>query len=326
MSHMNKIKRYLLILAVLICGFLYKAQAQNVHATASLNPVSIPLGEQAVLHLNISVPRGEQVIFPVLKDSIISKIQIVKVSKLDTANDPQDKKLINIAQNVTITGFDAGTYTLPAFVFKTKYGELLTDSLKFVVQSVKVDTTKAIYDIKQPLTVSYTFWDWLKTYWYWIVFPLVLIVLAIVLYRYYKNRPKPEPVVRETKVILPAHVVAINQLQELRNKKLWQNGQIKQYYTEMTDILREYLEKRYTIKTHEQTTEEIFESLRYADLTDANRNILRQTMGLADLVKFAKEKPVAAENEQSLDNAIRFVQNTQIATAQTKDGEGEVKE
>lgn len=323
---MNLIRKYLFILIILLAAFGNFAKAQNVHAAASLNPVSIKLGEQAVLHVNITIPRGEQVIFPKFKDTISSKIQIVKVSKLDTADDPRDKMSINISQGVTITGFDAGTYTIPPFTFKTKAGELQTNELKFVVESVKVDTTKAIYDIKQPLVVSYTFWDWLKMYWYWIVIPLVLIAAAIALYRYYKNKPKEEPVVKEPKIILPAHTVAINQLQELRNKKLWQNGQVKEYYTEMTDILREYLEKRYTIKTYEKTTEEIFDSLKYATIVDENRDLLKRTLGLADLVKFAKERPGPSENEQSLDNSIKFVQNTQMAAEPTAKPEGEQKQ
>ena len=76
------------------------------------------------------------------------------------------------------------------------------------------------------------------------------------------------------------------------------------------DVVREYLESRYAIQAQEQTSDEIFASLRHMDITDANRNILRQLLVLADLVKFAKEKPLPHENEQSLDNAVAFVNNT----------------
>ena len=77
--------------------------------------------------------------------------------------------------------------------------------------------------------------------------------------------------------------------------------------------MRDYLESRYVIKAHEQTSDEIFTSLRYMDITEENRNALRQVLILADLVKFAKEKPLPQDNEQSMDNAVAFVNRTQQA-------------
>jgi hypothetical protein len=108
-------------------------------------------------------------------------------------------------------------------------------------------------------------------------------------------------------------LLALQKLTELRNRKLWQQEQTKQYHTELTDIIRDYLENRYVIKAHEQTSDEIFASLRYMDITEENRNALRQVLILADLVKFAKEKPLPQDNEQSMDNAVAFVNRTQQA-------------
>ena len=116
--------------------------------------------------------------------------------------------------------------------------------------------------------------------------------------------------------------MALSKLHELRDKKLWQQDAYKQYHIELSDVVREYLEKRYVIKTHEKTSEEIFAALKYMDITEENRNKLRQILLLADLVKFAKERPLPHENEQSIDNAISFVTQTQQANAPARNEEG----
>ena len=174
-----------------------------------------------------------------------------------------------------------------------------------------VDTTKAIYDIKQPLAVSYSILDWLRDNWLWVVIPIVIILIIFGVIRYLRNRPKVEKVFEEAKPIIPIHTLALNKLQELRDKKLWQSGYVKEYHIELSDVIRDYLEKRYAVKTHEKTTDEIFAGLKNKDISAENKNMLRQILALADLVKFAKEKPLPDENEQSIDNATSFVSQTQ---------------
>jgi hypothetical protein len=121
---------------------------------------------------------------------------------------------------------------------------------------------------------------------------------------------------------VPLDVQTISLLQALRDKKLWQQGHTKAYYIDLSDIIREYLEKRYTIKTHEKTTDEIFAALKYIDITDANRSALRKILVMADLVKFAKEQPLPYENEQSMDDSIAFVRNTTPVVEPIKPIEG----
>jgi hypothetical protein len=136
-----------------------------------------------------------------------------------------------------------------------------------------------------------------------------------------KTRPKKEVIVKEVKPDVPFHTQILNRLQELRGKKLYQQD-TKAYHSELTDIIRDYLEKRYVIKTHEKTSDEIFTSLKFIDMDQENRNLLRQILLLADLVKFAKEKPLPAENEQSMDNAIAFVSKTRLVYTQPQATEG----
>jgi hypothetical protein len=307
----NRFFNYILALLFLTC-LSYNARAQNIQAEAKLQQYTIRIGDQTKLFLSVRQPAKEHVNFPKPDDTIISKVQVVSINKPDTTYDQNDHNLLTVTQSYTITCFDAGTYTIPSFSIGTSGGVLKTNALTLQVETVKVDTTKAIYDVKLPITVSYTFLDQLKDNWYWIVFPLLAIGVIIGLIWYLRSRPKVEPVVQVVKPIIPPHVTALNQLKELRDKKLWQQEEVKQYHIELSDIVREYLEKRYAIKTHEKTTDEIFAGLKYMDITDVNREKLRHILVLADLVKFAKEKPLPSENEESLEIAIDFV----VATKQ----------
>jgi hypothetical protein len=288
----------------------YKSNAQDIKVEAKLDKSTIVLGDQTILRLSAQLPVNEKISFPALADTISSKIQIVEVGKTDTIADKTNPKVITISRQYTITSFDAGLQAIPAFLFQVNAQSFKTDPLPLQVTAVAVDTTKAIYDIKQPLAVKYSFLDWLRDHWQWVVLSLVVILLiAGVIYYLWKKR-KNKPVNVEAKPLVPADVTALNKLAVLRDKKLWQQDEVKQYHIELTDILREYLEKRYHVKALEQTSEEIFAGLRHMEITDQNRSKLRQILMLADLVKFAKGMPLNAENEQSIENAISFVTNT----------------
>lgn len=309
----NQFFRTALALVILTCSF-YKAGAQDIKAEAKLQQYTIRIGDQTKLFISVHQPAKVHVDFPKLTDTITGKVLIAKANKPDTAYDKDSHDAFTVTQSYLITSFDAGTYTIPAFSIGSQSGVLKTNELTLQVETVKVDTTKAIYDIKQPMTVAYTFWDWLRDNWYWVAGPLLVIVVVIAMITYLWKRPKTVPVVQVAKPAAPPHTIALNRLKELRDKKLWQQEQVKQYYIELSDIVREYVEQRYEIKTHEKTTDEIFASLKYTDIAGESKELLRQILVLADLVKFAKEKPLPADNEQSMDSAIALVNQTQQTT------------
>lgn len=302
-------KRHLSYWLIILCfGFALKSQAQNVKVETKVDKVSVPIGDQTTLRLIAHIPAKSDIQFPVLADSI-GKIKIVKF-KADTTEDTSDPNTQVISHNYTITGFDAGTYTVPQYTFHTKAEAYTTDSLVVQFKPVAVDTTKAFYDIKQPLAVNYGFWDWLVDHWKWVVSGLVFVLLVVYITWYMAKRYDKNPILQNIPVILPIDVIAINKLNTLRAKNLWQQEEYKQYYIELTDILRDYIAKRYLVQTHEQTTDEILTSLRNKDLIQEARAKLKEILVLADLVKFAKEKPLPAENELSMDKAINFVELT----------------
>jgi len=321
----NRIFNYILTFMFLSC-LCIKAIAQNVEVESKLQQYTIRIGDQTKLFLTVRQPAAAHVNFPKLTDTITGKIQIVNIGKPDTTQDKSDPKKITVIQSYTITCFDAGTQTIPSFAFDTAGGVIKTYELTLQVETVKVDTTKAIYDIKQPLAVSYTFFDWFRDNWYWVALPVAAILFIAWLIWYLRKRPKNEPVIQIVKPGLPPHEIALNKLRELIELKLWQQEEFKGYYSELSDIIREYLEKRYLIKAHEKTTDEILAGLRYLGIANEDKNLLRQVLTLADLVKFAKEKPLPAENEQAMYDAMNFVVNTQQfeQTEKTKGGSGYV--
>jgi hypothetical protein len=295
---------------VFCLGMAYQGQAQDIKVNARLDKTSILMGDQTVLYLSAELPSDGTVSFPLLADTLSAKVQIVSAGRADTLTDKNKPGLKLISRSYVITSFDPGLQMVPALVFESGGRSYTTEALPLEVKAVAVDTTKAIYDIKQPLAVSYTFMDWLRDNWHWVVLGLIVLLLLFGLWYYFRKIRKPKPVVEKSMPLVPVHVIALEQLAALQQKKLWQQGEVKAYYSELTDIIRVYLEKRYLISAQEQTSEEILSGLKAVKMPAESRNSLKEILLLADLVKFAKAQPGGHENEQSMDGAIGFIKET----------------
>jgi hypothetical protein len=299
-------------LMVLCLGTVYQGQAQDIKVNARLDKTSILLGDQTVLYLSAELPSNGMVSFPLLADTLSAKVQIVSAGKTDTLTDKNRPGLKLISRSYVITSFDPGLQMVPALVFQSGGKNYATEALPLEVKAVAVDTTKAIYDIKQPLAVSYTFMDWLRDNWHWVIAGGVVLLVLFGLWYYLRKIRKPRPVAEKRVPLVPLHVTALEQLAALKEKKLWQQGEVKAYYSELTDIIRIYLEKRYLISAQEQTSEEILSGLKAVKMPEESRNSLKEMLLLADLVKFAKAQPAGQENERSLDDAIGFIKHTRM--------------
>jgi hypothetical protein len=299
--------------------FGFNAWAQNIQVRSALEKDTIQIGAQTILHISARISPKSTISFPQLKDSI-GKIKIVSGPKTDTAFDKKDPAAQTITQSYRITAFDEGAYVIPAWEFHTQAGFFRTTALTLRVKSVPVDTTKAFYDIKQPFVVGYTFWDWLRDHWIQVALVLAILLLLIAVAIYLKNRLKG-PIIKKAAPILTAAELALKKLYGLQNKKSGQQA-AKAYYIELTGILRDYLETQYQIKTHEQTSAEIFAALEDKDLSPGASSSLKKLLTLADLVKFAKHQPSAAEDEQCLEDAIDFVRQTGMAAQAAGHREG----
>jgi hypothetical protein len=287
-------------------------RAQEVTAFAQLDTTDILIGDQIRLNLEFTMPLDYRVIWPFYQDTLTQNVEIIGQTAVDTIIHELDN-LVNMIQSITITSFDSGYYRIAPLKFyfqpidDTAFTEITTAAVYLRVHTMEVDTSQAIKAIKPPLTAPLTFREVLP----WILIALAATLIVLLVIYVVRKRKKSEPLFRiRPKIILPAHVVAMNELEILKLKKLWQSGKVKNYYTELTDIVRIYIENRFDVRAVEMTTYEIMEGMKQAD---ANKEIiekLRQTLMLADLVKFARENPQALENDTSMNNSMEFVRDT----------------
>ncbi len=308
----NKISnlKTILFLILIVVGNL--SFAQSTYVSADLDSTAILIGDQINLNLKASFPADNKILWPQLNDTIIKDVEIIGKSKIDTILS-DDKSYKTLLQKIKITSFDSGFYEIPPFHFEySKPGDTVKFSLEtyplyLEVYTIVVDTTKGIFPIKGPVKAPFTFKEILP----WIIGgAIALLIIAFLIY-YMIKRKKHEPLFKaKPKPKLPAHIIALNALENLRKEKLWQSGKVKEYHTTLTDIIRRYLEERFDINAIEMTTDEILSAVKNVQLSDELKVKLKEMLVLADLVKFAKEKPLPAQQDLSLINAIAFVRET----------------
>jgi hypothetical protein len=285
-----------------------------------LHPANIKIGQQAelILQYTYKADNGKvEIVWPDFNDTIIDKIEIISKGEIKKvpADENKDPNLLLQKQTYIISSYDSGYYAIPPIPVIVNGDTLLSNPILFEVHTVPVDTTKAIKNIKGIYETELDwsdyftlFGDWMKENKYVLIAILILLVLIIIAYIYYRKTRKIVTVVPQ--VIIPPHTIALGQLAELENKKLWQNGFVKEYHIELTDILRSYIEKRFLIHAMEQTTDEIMSQLRLTDISEISKLTLIPVLRLADLVKFAKASPIGNENDEMMVRARDFINST----------------
>ncbi len=287
-----------------------RLQAQEIAAWSKIDTNAIMIGQHVQLELGINLPEGTQVRWPMILDTLSAQIEVLKQGNIDTISQNGAERLI---QQLTITSFDSGYMAIPSqrFQFK-KTGDTAnfmtsTGELYLQVNVPQVDTTQAIKPIVGPISEPYTFAEMVP----WILVGLAAAGLTVLIFWLIRRRKNKKPLFeRKPKPALPPHVVAINKLEELRLAKVWQNGKIKQYHSELTDIMREYLDNRYHFDAPEMTSDEILQALRGIMSNKEAMEKLSGVFFLSDMVKFAKAQPTALENDLSLSHCVDFVNET----------------
>ena len=307
-------KILLLIVFVFLPNLFF---AQNVTVSARIDSLSIWIGQQTQITFEISQPEGKRVNAPFFSDEIVSGLEIVELPQSDTTK--QDGYLL-VKQSYTLTSFDDTLYYIPPFPFVDEKDTFWSNSLSLkVIQPFEIDTvSNQIADIKTVYTPPF---NWKKLIFTILLIFLILSILGvIVIFIIYKlKKKKPVEVVKYETKISP-YDFAIGRLEEIKNSKMWQQNRAKEYHTELTDVIREYIDRNYKIACLEMTSEEIFESMIF--LSKENKpayNALRQMLTLADLAKFAKWNPTPNEHEQSLTNAFFFVKETTVVVEEKEE-------
>lgn len=282
-----KIKAYILFFFITTSLF-----AQKV--TTSIDTTRNKIGAEFKLTLKASVTKKDKVVFPKAKN--FGALEVIESYKIDTIKTNDKYELI---KKYGLTQFDSGKYTIPRISVLINGKPNYSDSLQVEVFNVKVDTLKQkMYDIKEiiPVEKENNWWIYL----YIALGVLALVILVFWLFKKFYKRTKKEEVIVYTSPIEKATSL----LQQLEQKELWQKGEIKTYYSELTNIARTYIEEEIQIPAMESTTSELIVALRKVanqkklKLSKETLENLEKVLMQADLVKFAKVKPLDFEIEE----------------------------
>ena len=279
--------------------------------SAAIDSTTLFIGDQTDLHLQATCEAGEQVQFPVLGDELIPGIEIVDKTIIDTATLKDGRLQYN--QYLTLTSFEDSLFYIAPLTFVSGDQTIQSEALTLnVVQPFDVDSADmAITDIKGVYDAPI---------WWWGIFRWVLLALGVVgisiggyyLITYLQARVrKKDEELDAVELLRPADEVALEKLDAIREEKIWQSGRVKEYHTQLTDVVREYIARRFEVSSAEQTSDETLRAIR--PLLNDKKELfeqLRKMLTLADLVKFAKWQAAPDENELSLRSAYTFVKET----------------
>lgn len=282
--------RDIIILFTLLLFINADLHAQ-VRVKASVDRTTILIGEPIKLNLEAWVPTGTN--FNWFKTDTIPHFEIVDPGKQDSSRD-MDTKVYR--QQLTITSFDSGSWTIPSFVLQTGRKRFRTDTFSIAVTYSPDDTAKGYHDIKDILAVKNPGNPYIP----WIIAAVTLLALLGIIYFLRKKKKTAAPVRQQVSKLTPVEE-AMQSLNELKKEDLPAKGEVKQYYTRLNDILRWYVFRKFNFSSLEKTNDELVMQLRETKLSHPDYTTLAQALRMADFVKFAKYTPSVEDQEQTFD-------------------------
>ena len=300
-------------------------QAQKASAHATIQPSEILIGEHALINLQVIAPKDMEILFPIYQDSIVAGLEVLSMGNPDTTI-VDNVRTINV--KYLVTSFDSTLYYIPSMpisdgvdtIYSNSFGLKVTapelkDSTIAYLERMKAGETDSIdfnelqlNDIKSIQKAPFSWKDFLSLLWIPLIILILLAIIGAIIYLIIKKNKKgyfftPPP-------LLAPHVRAMKSLDKIKKEKIWQQERYKEFYTQLTDVLRRYINERYGINSLEMTSGEILSIIRTKAEEDSVYNNLKQVLSVADLVKFAKYKPFIDENDLSLMNSYFFVNQT----------------
>jgi hypothetical protein len=293
----------------LVFNTSFEVNSQELRVIATIDTNKLLIGDQTYFRITLEDKPGFTLEWPTIPDTLFKGFEIVKRFLPDTLINQKDR--IKIQQKFLITSFDSGQHELPLMklVISTglQHDSIVSNPVSLWVNTLPIDTAKAIADIKKPYGAPITLKEVLPEAGIGLAGLLFLLLLIYIIRRLIKQKP-----LLPTRTIIElAHTRALRDLDLLKEEKLWQQGMVKQYYTRLTDIVRIYIEDRFDVPAMEQTSDEMLNSLKKLTVEDeASFAALKEILTLSDLVKFAKALPFPNENESNILNAYLFVNHT----------------
>jgi hypothetical protein len=281
-----------------------------VTVDAHIDSIQRFIGEQAHIKLEVSSGTNQKLQMPLFSDTLITGVEIIDIAKADTQY-LNNKERMMVTQEYTITSFDSASYYIPPFEVLVDGQKYNSQSLALMVYPMPLDeeNPEAIFPPKDIMQMPLAWEDWKPVAW---KFPLLAIIIVVAFYLIVRYRDN-KPIIRKVKVEpkLPPHEQALQEIDRIKTEKIWQKGDPKGYYTDLTDVIRVYIYGRFGFNAMEMTSDEIIEKLN--EQSDKEWiGELRELFQMSDLVKFAKYKPLINENDMNLINAIEFINKTKV--------------
>lgn len=285
--------------------------------SAKLDSTDLLMGKQTLLHVEIIQDKDATGgLTNELTDTLCQFVEIVGRPEADTIDLGNNR--IQIKRNLILQSFDSGLYVLPPLQYVIGNDTFKSSQLSLRVIPVNVDTLTDIHGYKPVEEFPFNFWDLLPDFIvdYWWIYLLIIVIAAVGVCVYLFVIKRKSVIVAPVKLV-PPYEEAMQRLEDLKNRKLWQAGQEKEYYTELTDILRNYIDRRFGINAMEMTSSQIISILRKNKEIKAVNEQLGKILEMADFVKFAKVRPLPDDNEASYQRAINFVNETRPVPVET---------
>ncbi len=289
--------------------------AQTTFLRGMANVDTITVGQPFDYQLFLTIPKDYYVEWKQFGDTLSKEIEVISVGEV-TTTPINNSDNVKMTQHLTLTSFDTGYVYVPEIdiLYKKNLRDsiqhtLSTNEYELYVTTVEVDTTQAFKPIKGVIKQGLTAKE---------VFPWAIVVIVaaglVYLIIYFTKHVNKKEVVEEVKKkpAIPAIITARAKLNEMKANELWNSSKTKDYYTDLTDIAREYLEGQFGIDAVEMTTEEIMKAVNELNLNGFTKDKLQETLITADFVKFAKANPTTEQNEQSFKDIDFFVEDSYV--------------
>jgi hypothetical protein len=288
--------------------------AQDVTLFSSLDTSTIRIGEQTYLRLQLrDLKKGADVTWPEVKDTLSRYIEVVDPGYPEGVSASGDMSMV---MKISITSWDTGHYVIKPLKVIVNGKVLYSEPFLLHVGTIEVDTTKAPLDIKPILEEPFSLSAWLSANWPFVVAALAILAILFFIFKMRRTGRGTIIPIAAAPVEDPIDSILVR-LNRMRDDKSWAQGTIKDYYVELTDKIRDYLELRYGVNAHEYTSAEIMESIRYKGMNPAYVEQLSGLLRTADMVKFAKENPSEIVASSHLNESISFIQNSRMQDPET---------
>lgn len=288
----------------------------QVTVDAKIDSTAIFIGEQTSIVVEVSSDKGNKVEFPVYDSlqNIVPGVEVLSSTDPDTSLLNDERRML-LTKKYIITSFDTALYYIPPVQVSVDGRKYQSKNLALKVITFDIDTvhTDSIFGMKSEMAPPFSWGDWDLLVWLSLIVVILTGVLLYVIVRLKDNKP----IIRRIKLKphLAPHKAAMQKIEHIKEEKIWQKEDSKEYYTQLTDTLRTYIKERYGFNAMEMTSFEIIQHLTEFN-DDQAISELRELFQTADLVKFAKYSTLINENDRNLVSAIEYINQTKIEETQ----------